>query len=99
MPKFKIGEICLIINSTRGPLRPPLECEVIGYRADKEAPYKIKVPGYPSKNYTKLWSAPESWLRKKPRPGADIVRDMIKNFPKSNPIGQPKEREKCYVLK
>ncbi len=94
MPKFQVGEICLIIHSYHGPV-PPIECEITAILPNRE--YDIFVPGYPSWGHKELWSAPEAWLRKKPLPGSDIVKDLIKNMPLSLIDDLKEEEEKCTV--
>ena len=100
MPKFEINEICLVIQDVRGPIAP-LDCEVKAIEPrNLYGPYIIEVPGHRCPTTVNgTWSAPESWLRKKPRPGADIVRDLIKNVPLSIIDDLEKEEEKCHILK
>ena len=94
MPKFEIGEICLLVQTKRGPITPR-ECQIISIRPGKFLLYTVQVPGKPSKHSSRNWACRESWLRKKPRSGADIVKDMIKNAPISLISNLEKENEKC----
>ena len=98
MPKFSIGEICLIIRDLRGAISP-LECEIKAIEPDNpNGPYIIKVPECPChRSLNGTWACPEDWLRKKPQPGADIVRQMIKEMPLSIIDDLEVEKELCTV--